>query len=90
MQAKAGSERLSNESKKIVAVIVIVSVYNSLSVVFHSYDVNGEEKLRYKLGVVIFFMMFLALYSIQIYVMIDGFVLYYKWRQLMIPSKKKI
>jgi hypothetical protein len=58
--------------------------------VFHSYDVNSEEKLRYKLGVVIFFMMFLALYSIQIYVMIDGFMLYYKWRQLMIPSKKAI
>ena len=70
--------------------IVIASAFNSLSVVFHSYDVNGEEKLRYKLGVVIFFMMFLALYSIQIYVMIDGFMLYYKWRQLMIPSKKAI
>jgi hypothetical protein len=35
-------------------------------------------------------MMFLALYSIQIYVMIDGFMLYNKWRQLMIPSKEAI
>ena len=34
--------------------------------------------------------MFLGLYSIQFYVMIDGFVLYYKWRQLVIPSKAAI
>ena len=32
----------------------------------------------------------LALFSIQTYVMIDGFVLYYKWRQLIIPSEEAI
>jgi hypothetical protein len=35
-------------------------------------------------------MMFLALYAIQIYVMVDGFKLYYKWCKLVIPSKEAI
>jgi hypothetical protein len=34
--------------------------------------------------------MFLAQFSIQFYVMIEGFVLYHKWRELVIPSKDAI
>lgn len=45
--------------------IVVASLFNSFSTIFHSYDTaNSEETLRYKVGATLFIVMFLALYAI--------------------------
>jgi hypothetical protein len=62
-------------------VIVVAILFNSFCTIFHSYDTaNSDQTLRYKLGSTVFFVMFMALISIQFYVMVEGFVYYYLWR----------
>jgi hypothetical protein len=60
---------------------MIAILFNSFSTIFHSYDTaNSDQTLRYKIGSTVFFVMFMALLSIQFYVMYEGFVYYKKWR----------
>jgi len=74
-----------------VVVIIVASLVNSFSVFIHYFDSpNSEETFRYTIGTIIFFVMFMALFSVQTYVMIDGFILYFKWRQLVIPSSEAL
>jgi hypothetical protein len=74
-----------------VVVIIVASLVNSFSVFIHYFDSpNSEETFRYTIGTIIFFVMFMALFSVQTYVMIDGFILYFKWRQLVIPSREAL
>lgn len=74
-----------------MVVIIVASLVNSFSVFIHYFDgPNSEETFRYTIGTIIFFVMFMALFSVQTYVMIDGFILYFKWRQLVIPSSEAL
>jgi hypothetical protein len=91
-QTQTDFERqLKNDFRKVVAVIVVANLFNCFVVFFHKFDAaDSEQTLRYNVGTVLFFLMFIALFSIQTYVMIDGFVLYYKWRQLIIPTAEAL
>ena len=48
---------------------------------------NSEDTVTFRLGQVGFFTCFTALFIIQLYVLIDGFVLYKKWRRLVTLPK---
>lgn len=80
---------LKRNFKKLVFVIVFASIANSFMVLFHSLDVeNSEETLRYKLGTVAYFVLFIALFSVQVIVLIDGFETYHRWRRLILPTNE--
>lgn len=84
---RTNEDDLKLNFKKLVFVIVFASFANSFMVLFHSLDVkNSEETLRYKFGTVAYFVLFIALFSVQVFVLIDGFETYYRWRRLILPA----
>lgn len=82
---------LSGQFRKLVTLIVVALFLNSASTLVHTTNpaaINSQEgSPLYKTGQVSFFSFFIILLGIQIYVFIDGFVVFAKWRKLIIPSE---
>jgi hypothetical protein len=84
-------EELKRNFKHRVIFIVLATVINSLMVIEPIFDpTNTTETLRYKLGALTYLIIFLSLLLVQGYVMIEGFVLYFKWRRLIIPPNNNV
>lgn len=86
------AKKLKTDFKKILMVIMIGLLYNCVAVLAHylwGYK-STEDTTTYAIGNILFFLCFLAMFSVQTYVLIDGFVTYFKWRKLIIPSDEAL
>jgi hypothetical protein len=71
----------------LVITITVMSLVNTGMVVYHMQAGAGSESTSiYKLGQVIYFVFFILLFVIQLGVFIDGFVIYYHWRRLIVTT----
>ena len=79
-------EDLKKDFRLGVIFIVTATVINSLLILEPLLETNFQtDTLRYVAGSVIYLVLFTSLLVVQVYVMFEGFIVYFQWRRLIIP-----